>query len=252
MPRSNFSTAKAVSTDIRNRLEELVEAYPINHQASYADQIFSLLRDAIVDCILLPGMMFSEASISDVVGISRTPVREAIRRLASERLVDIFPQSGSFVSPVRLSLLREGMFIRSALESANAFDLCTSLTPQQIDEIREIYDRQVSAMRHGMHLELFTLDDSMHAKMFEFSNRDRVWEIIENAKIHLDRVRHMLLNSSVSPHTNRLLTEHAMIIKHMENRDATSLAEIIRFHIEMVEDDLLELKNHADGNFFAE
>src|ERR1700733_5961272 len=90
----------------------------IDKRPPLAPQVYEAVRAAIVCMDCKPGEAISELAIARSFGVSRSPVREALRRLADEQLVDIFPQSGSFVAPVRLDAVMEGQFIREALELA--------------------------------------------------------------------------------------------------------------------------------------
>ena len=90
----------------------------IDRRSNVAEQIYTALRDAIVSVRLPPGASISENRICRHAGVSRTPVRAAIIRLVDEELIDVFPQQGSFVAPIKLAKVYEGHFIRKALELA--------------------------------------------------------------------------------------------------------------------------------------
>src|SRR5580692_12952170 len=86
-------------------------------ETSKADRVYAHLRRRIRELVLPPGAPLRKEEIAFALGVSRAPVSEAIARLADEGLVDVFPQHGSFVAPIRASEVRESLFIRTALET---------------------------------------------------------------------------------------------------------------------------------------
>ena len=121
--------------------------------------------------VCCPGTPLSEAAISSVVGVSRTPVREALRMLMQESLVNVFPQAGTLVSPVRLGLLHEGRFVRRALECENLVELVKVVTPEQIAELEDLLARQRQVLDAGRPNEFFALDEALHRRLLEFMGR---------------------------------------------------------------------------------
>ena len=115
-------------------LASALQSFRLDPKSSYTEQVEHALRDAIVRGRLLPGTTLSEAAISAALGISRTPVREALTLLADEQLVLIYPQVRTIVAPVRRSLIDEGRFVRSTLECANHAELATTITEKQLEE----------------------------------------------------------------------------------------------------------------------
>lgn len=91
---------------------------PVNPRLPISPQIYERLRRSITTLAILPSESLSEKDLAGQLGVSRTPVREAFIRLADEGLIDIFPQRGSFVAPIRMSDVEEAQFIREALEVA--------------------------------------------------------------------------------------------------------------------------------------
>src|SRR5215831_20329617 len=85
--------------------------------ASKTDRVYALLRRRIRELTLAPGAPLRKEEIAAALNVSRAPVSEAIARLAEEGLVDVFPQHGSFVAPIRAADVRESLFIRTALET---------------------------------------------------------------------------------------------------------------------------------------
>src|SRR3982074_3257188 len=113
--------------------------------ATAAARIYSDLRAELVSLRRRPGEVILEAGIALSYGVSRTPVREAILKLADEGLLEIFPQSGIFVSPVPVAALPEAIIIRKALEETTARLTAERATSSQILALHSILERQREA-----------------------------------------------------------------------------------------------------------
>ena len=112
-----MTAALAVETeDEDDALLRLTIHFDRRRQVS--DQVYEALRKAIISLRLPPGRLISENRICRQIGVSRTPVRSAITRLVEDELIEVFPQKGSLVAPIKLSAVRNNHFIRKALEVA--------------------------------------------------------------------------------------------------------------------------------------
>src|SRR5262249_44660144 len=101
-----------------------------NVALSKTDRVYSVLRRRIRELTLAPGAPLRKEEIALELGVSRAPVSEAIARLAEEGLVDVFPQHGSFVAPIRAMDVRESLFVRTALEVEAMRRLAPVVDPQ--------------------------------------------------------------------------------------------------------------------------
>src|SRR6476469_4785423 len=146
-------------------LASALRTFRLDRHGSYTVQVEIALREAIVRGRLSPGTSLSEAAISTTLGISRTPVREALALLADEQLVVIYPQVQTLVAPVRRSLIDAGRFVRSTLECANHVELAAMITQPQIDSLNVLIEAQRQAAAAGEVEELFKLDEDMPRSM---------------------------------------------------------------------------------------
>ncbi len=228
----------------------LAQSGPLDPRVSYADQVCEMLRRTIVRGLLVPGAALSEGAIAAAIGVSRTPVREALRILAHQRLVDVFPQAGTVVAPIRISLIHEAHFMRRSLESANLVDLCRVVTDAQIDELQGLVAAQAAELKRGAVDAFFPLDERMHQRMFEFTQRARVWTMIETSKAHLDRVRWLRL-TNVAGDAERALAEHTELLSILATRDQQRLQTAIHQHIDFVTKVLLDARALAPAHYFV-
>jgi DNA-binding GntR family transcriptional regulator len=227
-----------------------LSGFRLDTRRSYTAQVHDVLQTAIVRGKLLPKTALSEATISSLIEVSRTPVREALAQLADEQLVLIYRQVGTFVAPVRLSLLEEGRFVRSTLECASHVQLVQNITPEQLTEFGQIIQRQRDAVTAGELDKFSELDELMHRRLFEFAGREHVWIMLEPFKRQFDRVRWLLLG--VSGHAERSLQEHEQILAQMAARDVAGLGATVAAHINHITQHLAALREQAPATYFVD
>ncbi len=227
-----------------------LSGFSLDTGRSYTAQVHAVLQQAIVRGKLLPKTALSEATISSLIEVSRTPVREALAQLADEQLVLIYRQVGTIVAPVRLSLLEEGRFVRSTLECANHVQLAQNITPAQLTEFGQIIQRQRDAVLSGQIEQYSELDELMHKRLFEFAGREHVWSMLEPFKRQFDRVRWLLLG--VSGHAERSLQEHEQILAQMAARDVAGLGATVAAHINHITQHLAALRQQAPSAYFVD
>lgn len=232
-------------------LVQALSGFKLDTQRSYTAQVHDALQDSILRGRIPPRTALSEATISSVINVSRTPVREALAQLADEQLVQIYRQVGTIVAPVRISLIEEGRFVRSTLECANHVQLALNITPDQLAEFGRIVGQQRQAVESGQIDKFFELDELMHRRLFEFAGRDHVWPMLEPMKRQFDRVRWLLLGH-VSGHAERALREHEQILAQMSARDVAGLGASVSMHINHISDHLTALRQQAPQTFFAD
>jgi len=235
---------------VDDALSLALREFKIDPGRSYTSQVHHVLQTAIVRGKLLPKMALSEATISSLIAVSRTPVREALAQLADEQLVLIYRQVGTIVAPVRLSLLEEGRFVRSTLECANHVQLVQTITPEQLTELGQIIQRQRDAVASSQLDQYSELDELMHRRLFEFAGREHVWVMLEPFKRQFDRVRWLLLG--VSGHAERSLKEHEQMLAQMAARDVAGLGATVASHINHITQHLAALREQAPSAYFVD
>jgi DNA-binding GntR family transcriptional regulator len=218
-------------------------------RVTIAQQAYQFLRREIIDAKLLPRAPLSEQELSERLGVSRTPIREALIKLADEGLVDIYPQFGSFVAPIKLSEVFDSQFVRESLECAAIERAVENLTAAQAATLRAIMDTQRKAQRSGDAPSFFEADERMHAYLMEIAGRPEVWHVVENAKAQMDRVRHLSMRNSIK--TASVVNEHGAIIEGVLRRDKAAAQEALRVHLRGV---FRSVENLANENpkYFAE
>jgi DNA-binding GntR family transcriptional regulator len=226
------------------------DAAPVNlRRNTISAQIHGLLRRDIIVGHLAPRAMLSEQEIAARFGISRTPVREAMIKLAEEGLVEIFPQYGSFVAPIKLPDVFNSQFAREALESAAVERAIERLDRGQDEELRAIIARQRSLLRPEHRDGFFRADEDMHMLILRIAGHAAAWRFVESAKAQMDRVRHiaiMLPRKQAS-----ILAEHEAVIDRMLGRDVRGAVEAMRVHLRGIFRTIETLRNE-NNEYFAD
>ena len=178
-----------------------------------------------------PGEAISEAEIALAYGVSRTPVREAILKLSDEGLLDIFPQSGIFVSRIPIAALPEAIIIRKALEATTAQLAAERAVASQILVLRSILQRQREANAARENDAFHRADELFHATIAEVAGYPGVWTLIQQVKVHVDRYR--MLTLPHEEHIALVIAEHEAILAAIEIHDPSGARGAMEFHLDL-------------------
>ncbi|MBV9290601.1 MAG: GntR family transcriptional regulator [Hyphomicrobiales bacterium] len=198
--------------------------------------IYAKLRNELVSLKRLPGELISEAELAVLHGCSRTPVREAVLKLADEGLIEIFPQSGTFAARIPVSALPEAIVIRKALEETAAQLATRSATRSQILGLRALLERQREASRAGDRDGFHQADEAFHAAIADASGYPGLWSVVEQVKVHVDRYRRLTL-----PREGRMaraVREHSAIAVAIESGDPASASAAMSAHLDALLNDI--------------
>jgi DNA-binding GntR family transcriptional regulator len=220
-PRDASTDIAAVLGDVR-----LAGSSPI------WSQVHAIVRNAITGLHLPPGRNLSEKEIAAALGVSRTPAREAFIRLSEEGLVDIYPQYGTFVAPIRMPAVLEAQFIRDSLECSIARQVAESADRRLVDELKALIKGQLRAARAGDHQTFYLLDEKMHETFSVACGREGVWDLIQSTKVHVDRVRHLMLPRDLR--FRSLVDEHEAIVDAIARHEPDAAAAAMHEHLEGV------------------
>lgn len=194
-----------------------------------ADQIYASLREQIVTVALRPGDSLSEARIAETFGVSRTPVREAFKRLAEEGLLEVVPQVGSFVAPIDLTSVRDSHFVRESLECRLVGLAARRIDDAQRAELARTLQAQSDAMKANDSALFFRHDEEMHRLLARIAGHERAWQVIHEAKGQLDRVRRLSLADASRARAR--ISEHRAIVQCVIEGDARGAERAMREHL---------------------
>lgn len=216
---------------------------------SIASQIRKSLRDEIVGMVRRPGDAISEKLISATYGVSRTPVREALLALAEEGLVDIFPQSGTFVARIPLAGIPEAMLVRESLESTMVRLAAEAADERDIAELTHHLAEQTAAAK-ARDLEAFhALDESFHALIARIAGYPGVWSLVQQVKYQIDRFR--LLTLTMGDRPLGVVAEHLSIVEAIADRAPERAETAMVAHLATVRTGLAAARA-TNPEYFAE
>jgi DNA-binding GntR family transcriptional regulator len=204
----------------------------LDSDVSKSTQVYGLIRHAIVQLALPPAAVINEKLICDKLGISRTPLREAILQLASEHLVTVVPNSGTKVAPIDLQDVFDGQLVRDALEMRVVRLAAARMSPefQQRFDINMRQQEIFAAVRD--YDRFYELDEEFHRLISECGASPKVWKLINGAKAQLDRVRRLVY--PVNNHLDIVLAEHQNILDGLRRRDEDFAADAMQQHLNRV------------------
>ena len=202
----------------------------VQRGTTVAAGIYRDLRADIVSARRKPGDPITEKQIAEAYGVSRTPVREAVLKLADEGLIEIFPQSGTFVSRIPVAALPEATVIRKALEQATVRLAAARATRSQVTELHACLERQRECETAGDVDGFHESDEAFHALIAEIAGYPGFWTLTQQVKVQVDRCRRLTLPVSVD--IGKVIAEHEAITNAIADRDPESAAQSLSRHLD--------------------
>jgi DNA-binding GntR family transcriptional regulator len=214
-----------------------------------AAAIHGVLRDEILSLKREPGSQIIEKDIAAGHGVSRTPVREALLRLAEEGLVDIVSKSGTYVSRIPMADLPEAITIRGVLEQFATREAVARASRSQLIELRAIIARSHEAAEAGDTEAFHRADEAFHEAVASAGRHPGVWTLVSQVKLQVDRFRRLTL--PMAGRMARVVAEHEVVLKAIEARDADAAAAAMGRHIEGLQVGLDDVRRF-NPDFFLE
>lgn len=219
-------------------------ALPAARQST--EQIHRLLRGDILAAVLRPGEAMSEARMAVRFGVSRTPVREAFKRLVEEGFLMVVPQVGTFVAPIDLAAVHNSQFVRETLECRTVALAAERIRDADRRKLDAVIEAQAEAVRRQDRPEIFRLDEVFHAEISRIAGHSAVWSLIESVKAQMDRVR--CLSLETPSWSEVILHEHKIIASHVARHDVAGAEAAMRAHLRTVFATIDAIaKDHADA-----
>lgn len=192
---------------------------------------YRVLKENIMRLNLKPGESISEVELSEALNVSRTPVREAIVKLSEEKLVDVFPQKGSFISKINLNLVEEAVFLREICEKKILEIACNDPTSDALinDLEKNIeYQKIVINFNRDLH-EFFDLDNYFHTLIFDYYNKKNVWKVIQRLATHYDRLR--LIDALEKINLENTVKQHLEIVELIREKKTRKVNSLVNKHL---------------------
>lgn len=224
-----------------------LSGYRLNSQNSMRAQVYALLRNLILTAEIKPGELIDEKSIAAQLGISRTPIREAVKRLSDEHLVDVVAQSATRASQLNLKSIEEAYLIRRALEMESAAQASQSMTQSHADALAGIIEQHTRAIQNRQFAKAIDLDDEFHRYIAGISELERLWRTIEVSKAQLDRCRHIMLPRIGQ--AEKTIEQHRVILRALNSGDSSKARDAMQAHLDYAYKSAIEMLKSSELHF---
>ncbi|TCT13956.1 GntR family transcriptional regulator [Natranaerovirga pectinivora] len=201
----------------------------LNEYLPLRDVVFNTLRKAILKGELVPGERLMEKQLADRLGVSRTPIREAIRKLELEGLVAMVPRKGAEVARITEKDLRDVLEVRCALEELAVKIACEKMTPETIEKLRETMNAFNVAVNQKDVEKIVEKDVEFHDVIFNATENEKLIQIINNLREQIYRFRVEYIRKSDN-HMD-LVREHEQILNAIENQNVAKAKDVAQQHI---------------------
>jgi len=232
---------RAAKDDVAKVEFAALDAAPdrIDHSRPLREQVYAIVRRLILTGEFAPGTSIDEKTIALNLGVSRTPVREAVKKLSDENLVEVKAQSSTIVAPIDIRLIREAFLIRRALEVENVAQAVTNMNELHKDRMDQLQLLHQHAVQRGRFVDAISWDDAFHRYVSEISGLPRLWKAIEISKAQLDRCRY--LSVPKPGRAQATLDQHRQIIDALASGDEKLSRRMMSDHLEYSYRDIMKL-----------
>lgn len=200
-----------------------------------SDGVYTQLKEQILHLELPPGSSISEIETAEKYNISRTPVRDAFKRLEREGLLEIRPHIGTFISLIDMDAVADVLYTREVLECAVLSDLAETYDTSQDSRIQELLDQQKKLIASDMDIESLSrafikCDNEFHAALFEAAGKKNLIHYLSFITPQYERFR-TFINFSGKDDLMKLYEAHAQIWKLITTKDLAQLKDSIKHHL---------------------
>ncbi|SFK72641.1 DNA-binding transcriptional regulator, GntR family [Lachnospiraceae bacterium KH1T2] len=197
------------------------------------DTVFNQLRLQILHGELKPGERLMEVALAERLGVSRTPVREAIRMLEQEGLAVLLPRRGAHVASITEKQLEEMLEVRRTLETFTVNAACSRITYDELKELRSLNDDFAEAVKAGDVIRIAETDTTFHEAIARYAGNTKIESILYRLKEQIFRYNYEYLKDTDD--YDHLVTEHTMICDAFEHGSNDRAVEVIKLHIDTQE-----------------
>jgi len=226
-------------------MDEILKPLPEESYMPVRMVVYETLREAIFRKELKPGDKLVENDLAEKLDVSRTPVREALRMLESEGLIERNPRKGLFVKGFTAEDVMEIYSIRQALEALAIRICCQRITKEEIAELQDLYSKMVDAFERDDDTRLFRLSQKFNEAIVSPAKMPRLLNLLGTYHEYLRRFR--IVSFSKSPRKAQALKEHGQILEAVIEGDADKAEKLVKMHLGKAIEALM--KEIDEGNF---
>lgn len=201
--------------------------------------VFYSLRDAILTGQLQPGERLMEIQLAEKLGVSRTPVREAIRKLELEGLAVMIPRKGAEVAKITRKQLKDVLEVRRALEELAVQLACKRITPQEKGELEAVHEHVKLMVEQQNLSEIVSADVQFHETIYKAADNERLLQMLHNLRQQMYRYRMEYLKNRANHEV--MIEEHSAILKAIQECQLSDATKAMRLHIDNQENGVIAL-----------
>ena len=207
---------------------------------------FRQISDNIINLELAPGTTVSAKDLSLELGVSRTPVMEALQELSKSHLVKIYPQRGCIIAKIDFDTIEETAFLRRSLEKAIVEELCDTINEEGILKLENIIELQEFYLYKNDSRKILEIDNKFHHALFTMSNKEQTYILMKSIQGYFDRIRALSLNAVKDI---QIVTDHKSILNALKKRDKVLCGEFMIKHLSRYKLDKKEIMEKNPGYF---
>jgi DNA-binding GntR family transcriptional regulator len=226
MPRRTVSKGEQVA----GSKPDAFDGTSLDRATPLSDQIYSIVRRAIVTGSLSPGAVIDDHEISSRLGLSRTPVREAVKKLSDEGLIDVRAQSGTYVAEIDRAQVEEAYVVRIALECESVSRAAPLMNDEHLKTLEGIIDRHKVALTRNRFDEAIARDDDFHRYIAQISGLAMLWKMVDTCKAQMDRCR--MLTVPRPGHGTTTIDQHRAIAAALATKKPRAAIAALRAHLD--------------------
>ena len=207
--------------------------------------VFNSIRGAIISGVLKPGERLMEVQLAEKMGVSRTPIREAIRKLELEGLVVMIARKGAYVADLSIKNITDVLEVRAVLEGLASGLAALRMTEEEIKDL-ELTARHFEQAMNSNDVEgVIQTDIEFHEKIFKATRNEKLLQLTNSLMEQVQRFRVMYLNKAIK--STNLIKEHYKIVEAISRRNREMAENIAKIHIQNAEKDMMRLLGSSSG-----
>jgi len=200
--------------------------------------VLETMREAILQQVIKPGERLMESKLADDMGVSRTPIREAIRQLELEGYLIMVPRKGAYVSEISLNDIHEVYEIRSALEILASGLAAERATPEEIEQMERCIYRESAVLGTEDIIKTVEVDTELHSLIYQASRNDRLVAILNKLREQIYRMR--VVSTALPGRRAKSLAYHRDLVEAISQRDAEGAEKIAGEHMRLAEQSMIQ------------
>jgi len=210
----------------------------LDHYLPLRDVVFRNLRTAILRGDFQPGERLMENQLADRMGVSRTPIREAIRKLELEGLVVMIPRKGAEVANITEKDIKDVLEVRATLEGLAIRLACENMQPEDVERLTRVNQEFIQAVTNKETDKVLEWDVAFHDIIFEASGNDKLIQILNNLREQIYRYR-MEYIYHIADHS-QLVAEHLRIVDALKNKEPELATTLAVAHVQVQKNSVIE------------